>query len=732
MTAGGFAVIDAGTSAANDARFSGIAYIRGPSWLHMPAFTVGMLGISIVWSVEMAYASPYLISLGLSKSAMAIVFVAGPLSGLIMQPLIGILADSSTSRWGRRRPYMIVGTILSMFAMMLLGWTKEVAGIFTSWIGLTLWLAVLSVYLIDFSVDAVMAVDRALLVDILPATLQPSGNAWAAQMAGFGSVIGYFAGNLDLPSLLPIFGHTELQILAIVVSLILFGSHVIVASSVNERVLVKTTATGAGGPLAKSFTGEVKEMFENMWSLPRVIRQIFVIQFCSWIAWFPIILYSTLYIGDLHKRAFFATAILVPPPDISEESLAALNTEATRIGSRAMFYSSILALSMNIILPFFVTESSASSRRRKQERQRGVGFAGVDHYEPHGAHNGLDDLTRSPVTSARPKSSGPWWRNIAIPEMFKIHIAGLWAISSGVLACCMLSTFFTSSVAGGTTLITITGFSWAVTQWVPFALLGEAILTEPPSSGASEAGGIRLVDTRARLSMSRRRSSESRRELALLSRSPRNRDEDGLDDDDTVFVPGNASDSDGNESDAGIETRQKSDARRRSLLGLGEAGVSSVNVSPVLPNYQEEEEDDEDEGAVLVGRSRDEEEGGSDDGSDEHDGGGLSAKAGIILGIHNIFLVIPQFLVTGLSSIIFALVDPAKSALSAKHPASPHGPLVNATTSAANATLAFMLRDGDVEDELEMIKELQVAATSNSVAIISRIGGSQLIFVGTL
>ncbi|KAE9383156.1 hypothetical protein BT96DRAFT_1009579 [Gymnopus androsaceus JB14] len=298
--------------------------------------------------------------------------------------------------------------------------------------------------------------------------------------------------------------------------------------------------------------------------------------------------------------------------------------------------------------------------------------------------------------------------------MFKIHIASLWAISSGVLACCMLSTFFTSSVAGGTTLITITGFSWAVTQWVPFALLGEAILTEPPSSGAGEAGGIRLVDTRARLSMSRRRSSESRRELALLSRSPRNRDEDGLDDDDTVFVPGNASDSDGNESEAGIETRQESDARRRSLLGLGEAGVSSVNVSPVLSNYQEEEEDDEDEGAVLVGRSRDEEEGGSDDGSDEHDGGGLSAKAGIILVRHSqqdIFLVIPQFLVMGLSSIIFALVDPAKSALSAKHPASPHGPLVNATTSAANATLALMLRDGDVEDELEMIKELQVAAT---------------------
>lgn len=79
---------------------------------------------------------------------MAIVFVAGPLSGLIMQPLIGesvvcahpsasdqiagILADNSTSRFGRRRPYMLVGTILCMTAMLLLGFTRPVASIFTS------------------------------------------------------------------------------------------------------------------------------------------------------------------------------------------------------------------------------------------------------------------------------------------------------------------------------------------------------------------------------------------------------------------------------------------------------------------------------------------------------------------------------------------------------------------------------------------------------------------------
>ena len=64
---------------------------------------------------------------------MAVVFVAGPLSGLIMQPLIGVLADNSTSRFGRRRPYMLAGTVICAAAMLLLGFTRPVASIFTGW-----------------------------------------------------------------------------------------------------------------------------------------------------------------------------------------------------------------------------------------------------------------------------------------------------------------------------------------------------------------------------------------------------------------------------------------------------------------------------------------------------------------------------------------------------------------------------------------------------------------------
>lgn len=114
---GGFSTFgDTDDTAASDVHYRGYARVRGPGWAKFPLITIGLLGVQIFWSVEMSYgmcfrlggafgftvlvgyrlltwfafaASPYLLSLGLSKSYMALVFVAGPLSGLIVQPLIG-------------------------------------------------------------------------------------------------------------------------------------------------------------------------------------------------------------------------------------------------------------------------------------------------------------------------------------------------------------------------------------------------------------------------------------------------------------------------------------------------------------------------------------------------------------------------------------------------------------------------------------------------------------------
>lgn len=92
---------------------------------------------------------------------------------------------------------MLFGTVICVFAMLLLGYTRGIAAVFTGWNSksndsLTIIFAVISIYLIDFAINAVQALDRALLVDTLPPAVQAAGNAWAARMLGFGAVVGFF------------------------------------------------------------------------------------------------------------------------------------------------------------------------------------------------------------------------------------------------------------------------------------------------------------------------------------------------------------------------------------------------------------------------------------------------------------------------------------------------------------------------------------------------------------
>jgi solute carrier family 45, member 1/2/4 len=102
--------------------------------------------------------TPYLLALGLTKSRTSLVWIAGPLSGLIMQPIVGVIADRSKSRYGRRRPFMIMGSLIVAACLIVLGWTKEIVGIFVGDPEMvktcSIAVAVLCIYALDFAVNA--------------------------------------------------------------------------------------------------------------------------------------------------------------------------------------------------------------------------------------------------------------------------------------------------------------------------------------------------------------------------------------------------------------------------------------------------------------------------------------------------------------------------------------------------------------------------------------------------
>lgn len=108
---------------------------RTKSVWYMILLTISIGGLQIAWSVELSNGSPYLLSLGLSKSLMALVWIAGPLTGTLVQPYIGMLSDNCRIRWGKRKPFMVGGAIATALSLMFLSWTREIVGGFLGFFG---------------------------------------------------------------------------------------------------------------------------------------------------------------------------------------------------------------------------------------------------------------------------------------------------------------------------------------------------------------------------------------------------------------------------------------------------------------------------------------------------------------------------------------------------------------------------------------------------------------------
>ena len=150
--------------------FKGVPRILGPKWAQLPVITIGMLGVSTLWSVEKSYGLCranmlnnffFLMACQLhlltfprtiqvkhgwclrcrtafwTYRATANRHVMHTISLFIKtkspdQLLLGVMADNCTSRFGRRRPYMLLGTVVCVLGTLLLGFTRPVASIFTT------------------------------------------------------------------------------------------------------------------------------------------------------------------------------------------------------------------------------------------------------------------------------------------------------------------------------------------------------------------------------------------------------------------------------------------------------------------------------------------------------------------------------------------------------------------------------------------------------------------------
>lgn len=136
--------------------------------------TATSFGIQGIWSVLMSHGTLYLQSLGFSSALTAVVWIAGPLSGTFIQPLIGAHSDSCSSRFGRRVPYIVGGTVGTVICLLGLANAGQIVGVFSreSWgtqgehCGIAVELvAVFWVYTLNIVIQPLQVGVRALIVE---------------------------------------------------------------------------------------------------------------------------------------------------------------------------------------------------------------------------------------------------------------------------------------------------------------------------------------------------------------------------------------------------------------------------------------------------------------------------------------------------------------------------------------------------------------------------------------
>ncbi|CAN0240542.1 unnamed protein product [Discosporangium mesarthrocarpum] len=136
--------------------------------------SMAFAGVQISWAVQIGYTSPTLRRLGMSNETLSYAWLAGPVTGAVVQPLVGIWSDVCTSKLGRRRPFIIVGAIFAIGGLIGFSNAEQLGFAFgdselSHEAGLSL--AIISFWVLDAAINVAQGPQRALMTDTIDAHL---------------------------------------------------------------------------------------------------------------------------------------------------------------------------------------------------------------------------------------------------------------------------------------------------------------------------------------------------------------------------------------------------------------------------------------------------------------------------------------------------------------------------------------------------------------------------------
>ena len=247
----------------------------------------GFLGIQFGFALQNANVSRIFETLGASIDQIPILWIAAPVTGLIVQPIIGYLSDRTWGKLGRRRPYFLIGAILASLSLLIMPNSPS------------LWIAAGMLWIMDASINISMEPFRALVADLLPSEQRTTGFAVQSFFIGTGAIIAsvlpyIFTNWLGISNTAPAGQIPPSVRYSFYIGAFAFISAVSWTVFRTKEYPPENIELFEHNKLqSKGLLKGVVEIFKSFVGMPKTMIQLAVVQFFSWFALFAMWIYTT-------------------------------------------------------------------------------------------------------------------------------------------------------------------------------------------------------------------------------------------------------------------------------------------------------------------------------------------------------------------------------------------------------------------------------------------------------
>ena len=293
---------------------------------------VGFFGLQYSFGLQQSNMSPIYNYLGADEGALPLLWLAGPMTGLIVQPIIGALSDRTVTKMGRRTPYFLIGAILCSICLLFMPYSKA------------LWVAASILWILDAANNVTMEPYRAYVSDRLQKDQQSLGFLTQSAFTGLAQTLAYIS-----PTLLVWFGMNKDAV---------GGNHIpqitlvafIIGAIVSIGSIVWSVWTTPELPLSEAEKTEMRkkplgiaQTFEDIFlaikEMPPTMKQLGVMMLFQWYGFFCYWQYITLSVS----RSLFGT---------TDATTTAFRDSGLITGQMGAAYNFIAFLGAFALIPF--------------------------------------------------------------------------------------------------------------------------------------------------------------------------------------------------------------------------------------------------------------------------------------------------------------------------------------------------------------------------------------------